>query len=331
MALAIAMTSRMAASLRSRAAAEERRVASLSDDSAIRCIVTGFSATLRPRLSPVRLLLATVLLLLCLPAGARAALYTVSKVDERLYAAIADPNGPVASNAFIVVMPTHVLVAGAHFTDAAAAEITRIVAGITPLPLRYLILTHHHEGYPAIDAGFPPTVEIITSAQTWAKLRKERQSLRNPVISFDRGMTLHGGKQTVLVNGMDAGHTVGNLVVYLPDQAVLFTSDLVFNDEAGFLADGSARGWLQDLQQLENLFVTRVVPGRGKVTDNGGIRRFRIFLQEFLTEVLGRVERKESVAETVRTFSLGPEMTPGNFSRYLQENVRWAWREVQER
>ena len=279
----------------------------------------------------MRLLPIIVCLLLCLPAGSRAALYTVTKVDDRVYAAVADPNGPVASNAFIVVTPTCVLVAGAHFTPAAAAEITRIIAGITPLPLRYLILTHHHRGYPAIDRGFPPTVEIITSIQTWSNLKAERQPLNNQVLSFEKGMELHGGKQTVLLNCLDPGHYDGNVVVYLPDQAVLFASDLVYNDEGGFMADGSARGWVQDLQQLENLVVTKVVPGRGNVTDSSGIRRFRVFLQEFLTDVLGHVERGESAAETVRKFRPLPDKMPPRFSRYQRENVEWAWREVQER
>jgi glyoxylase-like metal-dependent hydrolase (beta-lactamase superfamily II) len=120
-------------------------------------------------------------------------------------------------------------------------------------------------------------------------------------------------------------------VVYLPDQAVLFTSDLLFNNEAGFMADGSARGWVQDLQLLENLVVTKVVPGRGDVTDSGGLRRFRMFLQEFLTEVLVHVERGESAPETVRSFRLATDKAPPNFSRYNRENIEWAWRELQQR
>ena len=97
------------------------------------------------------------------------------------------------------------------------------------------------------------------------------------------------------------------------------------------MADGSARGWVQNLQQLENLVVTRVVPGRGDVTDSAGLRRFRMFLQEFLTEVLSHVERGESIEETVRNLTLSTEKTPPNFTRYHRENVEWAWRELQQR
>ena len=276
----------------------------------------------------MRALLASICLLLWLPVAAPAALYTVTKVDDRVYAALVDPAGEAASNALIVVMPTCVLLAGSHFTAATAAEITRIIAGLTPLPLRYLVLTHHHEGYPGIDTGFPPTVEIITTTGTWEKLRAERKALTNQVLSFEQGMTLHG-KQTVVLTGMERGHSGGNLTVYLPDQAILFTSDLLFNGEAGYMADGSARGWVQDLQQLENLVVMKVVPGRGDVTDSGGIRRFRVFLQEFLTEVLGHVERGESVTETVQRVSLPPDRTPRHFPRYREQNIRWAWRELQ--
>lgn len=279
----------------------------------------------------MRLLLAVVILLFSLPAGLHAAVYTLTKVDERVYAAVVDPSGAAASNAFIVVTPTYVVVAGAHFTAEATAEITRIIAGVTPLPLRYVVLTHHHQGYSANDFDFPPTVEIITSTQTGTKLKTEQRTLKNQVITFDKGLAIHGGKQKILLNSMEAGHSVGDVALYLPDQAVLFTSDLFFNDEAGFMGDGSARGWVQDLQLLENLVVTRVVPGRGDVTDSAGLRRFRMFLQEFFTEVLGHVERGESAEETVRSFSLPAEKAPPNFSRYQRENVEWAWRELQQR
>ncbi len=278
----------------------------------------------------MRLLLIIVSLLFCLPIGAPAALYTVTKVDDRLYAAIVDPVGPVASNAFIIVTPTSVLVAGAHFTAAAAAEITRIVAGITPLPLRSVILTHHHQGCRTIDFGFPPTVEIITSTQTWGKLKAEQQPLYNHIVAFDKELTINGGKQTIMLRNMEQGHAEGNLVVYLPEQSVLFTSDLLFNNEAGFMADGSARGWVQDLLLLEDLVVTNVVPGRGKVTDSGGLRRFRAFLQDFFTEVLGHLERGESAPETVQGFRFPPEKNPLHFSGYQRKSIEWAWKELQK-
>ena len=255
-------------------------------------------------------------------------LYEVKKIDDRIFAALADPNGAASSNAVIVVTPTCVALAGAHFSADAVAELTRAIAGITPFPLRYVILTHHHPGYSHVDFDFPPTIEFITSTQTLKVLGSERQELKNPAISFDKGMSLHMGKLTMLLNSMEAGHTDGDVVVYLPDQAVLFTSDLFFNEEGGFMASGHAREWVSNLHLLENLVATRVVPGRGEVTDSAGLRRFRSFFQEFLTEVLAHVERGESAAETVRSFSLPSGNAPPNFSRYQKENIEWAWREL---
>ena len=278
----------------------------------------------------MKLLWAIAIILFSLSAESFAA-YTLTKVDERVYAAVVDPSGPVASNAFIVVTPTFVVLAGAHFTADATAEITRIIAGITPLPLRYVVLTHHHQGYRTIDFDFPPTVAIITSTQTLTKLRSEQRTLKNQVLSFDKGMTIHGENQKILLNSMETGHSTGDIVVYLPDQAILFTSDLFYNNEAGFMGDGTARGWVQDLQLLETLVVTSVVPGRGDVSDSAGLRRFRMFLQELLTEVLGHGERRDSAAETVRNLSQSIEEGQLNFARYRKENVEWAWRELQQR
>ena len=279
----------------------------------------------------VRVLLAVILLLLFSPAaGAAAPLYSVTKVEERLYAAIADPRGEAASNALIIITPTSVLVAGAHFTPAGAAEITRIIAGITPLQLRTVILTHHHQESPAEDFGFPPTVELITSARSWSNLKGEKPQLNNKVISFEKVMTINGGKQTILLTVMEPGHATGNLVVYLPEQAVLFASDLMYNNVAGIMNDGHPRGWVQDLLQLENLVVTKVVPGRGNVTDGAGLQRFRFFLQDFFTEIVGHLERGESAEETVQRFHLPPEKIPPFFSLVQRKSIEWAWRELRE-
>ena len=284
---------------------------------------------LHVRFHTVRLMFIVVaLLVLAGRPAASAPLYDVKKIDDRTYAAIADPDGTASSNAVILVTQTCVVLAGAHFTSDAVAELTRAIAGITPLPLRYTILTHHHRGYNHVDFDFPPTIEIITSTQTLKVLRSERRELKNLSFSFDKGMALHMGKQTILLNSMEAGHTDGDVVVYLPDQAVLFTSDLFFNEEAGFMANGHAREWVSNLTQLEHLVATRVVPGRGGVTDSAGLRRFRSFFQEFLTEVLAHVDRGESAAETVRSFSLPSGHAPPNFSRYQTENIEWAWREL---
>ncbi len=278
----------------------------------------------------MRLLLA-IIILFALPMRTHAGLYTVTKVDDRVYAAVANPSVAMASNAIIVVTATYVVLAGAHFSAEATGEITRIIAGLTPLPLRYVIITHHHQAESSVDFDFPSTVELIASTETGTKLRSGKRSLKNQLLSFDRGMAIQGGTQKILLNSMATGHTSGNLVLYLPDQALLFASDLLYNNQGGYMADGSPLGWVQDLLQLENLVVTRVVPGRGDVTDSAGLRRFRTFLQEFLTELLGHLERGESAAESDRNFSLPPEKLPPNFSRYRKENIEWAWRELKQR
>lgn len=168
-----------------------------------------------------------LLVVLCLVVGftpAQAAHYEIKQMEEGVYAAIALPEGKAASNAMIVVTPYQVILAGAHFIPEGIRELIDAIAEITPIPLRYVILTHHHPGYNHVDFDFPANVEIITSWQTWQSLRGESRQLRNHVTFFDKGLTLIRGETVLVLNSTEFGHREGDIILYLPNEGVLFTS-----------------------------------------------------------------------------------------------------------
>jgi glyoxylase-like metal-dependent hydrolase (beta-lactamase superfamily II) len=275
-----------------------------------------------------RLLLFQPLVLLLLVTSASAAEFRVQKLADGIYAAIARPAGKAASNALIVVGDSEVILAGAHFSPEVTRELVAEIGRITPLPLRRVILTHHHRGYNYLDFDLPPEAEVITSWQTWQSIRNEYREMKNPVLYFDKGLSLQRGKMTIVLSTTDEGHTEGDIVLYIPGVRVLFTSDLVFNDAVGFMGDGHMREWVAGLQTLEDIGARFVVPGVGNVTDVNGIKRFRTFMQEFFTELLRHLEKGESLAETKKRFSMpGFEEMPG-YNTFFSVNVERAYKEL---
>ena len=267
-------------------------------------------------------------LLFLVSRPSEAANYQVEKVADGVYAAIAVPGGKAASNAMIIITKSDVLLAGAHFSPEGTSELLAEIARLTTLPLRYVILTHHHKGFNYIDFDFPKNVEFITSWQTWQSLKSEYRELPNPVIYFDKGLTLQRNGVNIVLNNSEFGHSVGDVFIYLPGPGVLFTSDLVYNDVVGYMGDGHLREWSTILEFLGSLEARTVVPGLGKVTDSAGIQRFTRFYRDFTTEVLRYVEKGATLAQMKKDFRLaGYEHLPG-YKTFLEVNLERAYQEL---
>jgi glyoxylase-like metal-dependent hydrolase (beta-lactamase superfamily II) len=255
--------------------------------------------------------------------------FAIERLADGVYAAIALPGGRATSNAFIVEGEDFVVVAGAHWTREATAELVAAVATVTFKPIRYFVLTHHHRGYSHIDFDFPPGKEVIMSWPTWQALDEEVREVSYPAIFFGEGLTLKLGKQTVILSGT-AGHTDGDVLVYVPEARVLFASDLLYVRSVGYMGDGRMQQWLVSLEFIEQLQAARVVPGYGPPVGGREVTEFKTYLRAFLTAVLRHIERGDSLEQTVRTFTLPGYRDYEGYDRFLKTNVERAYRELKE-
>jgi len=196
--------------------------------------------------------------------------------------------------------------------------------------VRYIILTHHHRGFNYIDFDLPANAEIIASGQTWQSLKGEFRQIKNQVTLFDRGLTLKRGNTIIVMNNTEFGHSEGDVFVYLPEEQVLFTSDLFFNDVAGYMGDGHFRDWISNLGLLADIDAKIVVPGLGEVTNSAGIRRFQGFFLDFTTEMLRLINKGLTPEIAIRQFSLPQyESLPG-YRAFYDVNFKRAYTEIKD-
>jgi len=271
-----------------------------------------------------------ILLLLLLPLSASAANFKFEKVRGGVYAAIAQPGGRAASNCLIVVTNYQVILAGAHFLPETTRELLDYVATLTPIPVRYIILTHHHRGFNHIDFDLPANAEIIASGPTWQALKSEYRQIKNQVTFFDRGLTMKRGNTLIVLNATEKGHSEGDLFVYLPEEEILFTSDLFFNDVAGYMGDGSFRDWAGSLEMMSALDVRTVVPGLGEVSNTEGLQRFLGFFRAFTTEVLGLIAKGLDVEAAKRQFRLPQYENMPGYKSFFEVNFKRAYSELKD-
>lgn len=102
-------------------------------------------------------------------------LFTLEKVADGVYAALAKPRAPINCNAAVVVYDEGVLVVDTHSRPSSAKALIAQIASVTDKPVRYAVNTHFHwdhaQGNKAYPVAFPRQVAIVASEATRENLR----------------------------------------------------------------------------------------------------------------------------------------------------------------
>lgn len=156
-----------------------------------------------------------------------------------------------------------------------------LLASGSPLPT-HVVNTHHHGDHTygnAVFADGPGGATVIghtvCRAETiaagrqlhsvWPTVDFGEITVAPPVLTYERELTLHVGGTEVRMLHPGVAHTRGDTVVWLPEQGVVFTGDLVFHGGTPFVLMGSLSGSLRALDTLRGLEAHTVVPGHGPV------------------------------------------------------------------
>jgi glyoxylase-like metal-dependent hydrolase (beta-lactamase superfamily II) len=139
-----------------------------------------------------------------------------------------------------------------------------------------------------------------------------------PTITVDKELVLHRGKRRIEIKYLGRGNTRGDLVVFLPNERIVATGDLLVNPVP--YSFGSYLGeWIQTLQAISALPVDVIVPG------HGAIQRDRVYLEQVvallestLTQTKAAVAKGLDLAATrqaVKLDSLRLKFTRGERAR----------------
>jgi len=93
-------------------------------------------------------------------------------------------------------------------------------------------------------------------------------------ITFETDYTLALGDVTLQLHHEAAAHTPGDSTVWLADQSVLFTGDIVYMERIlGIGSQSNSLEWVASFDALAALAPTHIVPGHGAPTDLAGATR----------------------------------------------------------
>jgi glyoxylase-like metal-dependent hydrolase (beta-lactamase superfamily II) len=221
------------------------------------------------------------------------------------YTAEGDPNTG------IVVGDDAVMVIDTQATPAMAQDVIRRIREVTDKPIRYVVLSHYHAVRVLGAAAYNP--EHVIASEDTLSLIKERgeqdkaseigrfpRLFRNvesvppgltwPTLTFTGRMTLWLGRLEVQLIQLGRGHTKGDTVVWLPQDQVLFSGDLVEFDATPYAGDAYFQDWPRTLDNIAALKPEALVPGRGAALQGAaqvaaGLEGTRAFVSELFASV----------------------------------------------
>ena len=213
-------------------------------------------------------------------------------------------NGGWNSNSAFVVTPSGVLLFDSGSSTAIGDAIRETIASVTPQPVRWIVNSHGHGDHWLGSGAFGDSVEQIIASREVAQ--EIETGGRRWIESFDRMTGGITGNSTILApnriieqeeklsfGGREAqlilsggSHSPGDLMLWLADDKILLSGDVVYSDRMPSTNAADLRQWIETLQRLRELEPKIVVPGHGNVTDLAGMER----LQALLTALWQAVE-----------------------------------------
>ena len=221
------------------------------------------------------------------------------------YTAEGDPNSGV------IIGDKFIMVSDATATPAMARDLIARIRTVSDKPIKYVLLTHYHAVRVLGASAYQPQ-QIIASQDTYdlivergeadkaSEIGRFPRLFRNvesvpagmtwPTITFTGKMTLWLGKLEVQLLQLGRGHTKGDTVVWLPQERILFSGDLVEFDATPYAGDAYFTDWPQTLDNLAALQPLKLVPGRGAALENeaqvaAGLKGTRDFIADVFSAV----------------------------------------------
>lgn len=202
-----------------------------------------------------------------------------TQVGEGLYAFTAegDPNSGV------IIGDDSVMIIEAQATPRLARKVIEKVRSVTDKPISHLVLTHYH-AVRVLGASAYGAREIIMSDVTAAMVDERGQEdwdsefdrfprlfqgheeipgLTRPTTTFSDTMTVYLGRRRVDILKLGRAHTAGDAVIWVPDQEVMFTGDIVEYHSACYCGDGHFNDWQGTLSNIAAFAPKAIAPGRG--------------------------------------------------------------------
>lgn len=260
------------------------------------------------------------------------------------------------SNTGVIIGERGVLVVDPQATPALAEKVLQKIRELTDKPIKQVVLTHFHADSTLGATAFEPA-DVVASdltrrmidtrgsddirvlrdrdAALFSDLPKDSTVIQ-PSMTIASSMTIDLGGMEVRLMHLGRGHTMGDMVVWVPQSSVIFAGDLVQKTSVPYCGDAHLTDWPRALDRVTAFRPNALMPGRGKSAKGGpavatAVEMTRDFVITLRDAASACVEQSLGLRDTYLAVkdALAPQFgSRENFEFHLPFNVARAYDEA---
>ena len=273
------------------------------------------------------------------------------KINERVFVLL----GPIQHanrinqgymiNSTVIVGDKGVILIDSGGTDEVGRHIATAVRQITDKPVTHVVNTHHHGDHHLGNVAFEAATFIsseacrdmvIETGHEWLEIM-ERDIARKLPATRPRAadVTYPAGRTETFIHGVRVvfwvphpSHTIGDLLVYLPDDKVLVAGDVLVSQVVPTLQDGFLKNWIRTLDEIQAFHADHFVPGHGDLMNTREVAALRDALLRFHAGVRAAFRSGQSEWEVRKSLDLS-EWETLERSYVIGRNINRAYLEIE--
>ncbi|HXD73565.1 MAG TPA: MBL fold metallo-hydrolase [Vicinamibacterales bacterium] len=159
-----------------------------------------------------------------------------------------------------------------------AADVFAKVKTVSPLPVKYVLNSHHHADHASGNAYARNMlgVNIIAHRNIRENFLRIKQA-GEPNITFANDAAVYLGGVEVQLHWFGRGHTNGDTVIEFPDLKTIHGGDLVIDamPVIDYPGGGSAIEFISTIDRMLTLDFDTYIPGHGRIMTKDEVRAYR--------------------------------------------------------
>lgn len=258
-----------------------------------------------------------------------------------------DNHGEIANIGFIVGDKC-VAVIDSGGSPQQGIELRTAIKKVTSKPICYVINTHVHPDHIYGNSAFKePGVKFIghhklaramatraphylSRADEVLNIRVTADNIIPPDLQVKDTMTVNLGNRELVLTAHAAAHTDNDLSVYDKATDTMWLADLLFLEHIPVI-DGSIKGWLKELGQLEQKTYKLVIPGHGKLVKDwpASMQPQKTYLQQMASEIRALIKQGKTLEYAVDHVGLSAKENWQLFEQFHRKNITIAFAELE--
>ncbi len=155
-----------------------------------------------------------------------------------------------------------------------------------------------------------------------------RLKIMAPFVTLDDSLTIQDGALQAKIEFLGAGHTDGDIVLFMPSQKIAFVGDLFFNQAIPNVQDGNILQWMKTLKELLKLDADKFVPGHGPIGSKKDVEGFLDYFVDLKSLVEPAVARGDSIEQATRELQMPAKYSSYRFQNFFPSNIQKMYAEL---